>query len=270
MKINTVYEQGDWRINEDQLFVWDNLFAVFDGATSLNKFINPDWKTWGYLASLTAKEIFANSEKGKSLDELIALSNKKISEIMNRHNVDRSKAENRWSTWFAAVRINWDILEWSQIADCIILIINEDNSYKLLIEDYDLDKEIMIEWKNLWNISKNEKLKIIFSKIIELKKKQNIDYWVLNGEDNFNNLLRSWTVNLKWVKHILLFTDWLIPLNENPEQNDNFSNFVKDFLEKWLLYTKEKQRILEDLDPECNKYPRYKRHDDIAAISISL
>lgn len=270
MKTNTVFDQGDWLMNEDQIVINGNLFAVFDGATSLNKFISPEWKTWGYLASLTAKNTFETTSWDKSIIELVTLSNKRISEIMDHHNVDRSKPENRWSTWFAAVKINWDILEWSQIADCIILLINEDNSYKLLIEDYDLDKEIMLEWKNLWNMSKDQKFKIIFNKIVELKKKQNIDYWVLNGEDNFNNLLRSWTVNLKWVKHILLFTDWLIPLNENPENNDNFWDFVKDFLENWLLYTKEKQRILEKSDPECTKYPRYKRHDDIAAISISL
>jgi len=37
MKIETIVEKGSNRLNEDNLVVEDNLFEVFDGATSLDK-----------------------------------------------------------------------------------------------------------------------------------------------------------------------------------------------------------------------------------------
>ena len=268
MKIEKIYDKGIGLMNEDQLLIKENLFAVFDGATSLNNFFDSEGKTGGFLASFIAKETF--SADNSSLTKLAQLANEKIMQEMINNDVDISKKVNLWSTGFAAIKINSDTLEWAQISDCLILLMNKDNSIKLLVEEYSHDKEIMIEWKNLGTISREEKWNILFDKIVNLRKNQNVTYGVLNSEKEYIKFIKTGSVNLKGVRHIVIFTDGLIPPKESPEMPDKFDDFVKYFLDGGITRVKNKIREMENKDSECQKFPRYKKHDDIAAISITL
>jgi hypothetical protein len=82
--------------------------------------------------------------------------------------------------------------------------------------------------------------------------------------------VKSGVVSLERVKHILLFTDGLIPPKKDPKAKDNFDEFVQTFLKEGLEAVKNKIRTKEKTDPSCREYPRYKQHDDIAAIAVIL
>ena len=79
MKHELIYNQGVGVVNEDAWLVHNNVFGVFDGATSMNRFIDRDGKTGGYLASHITKEVFLDKEI--SLKEGFRLANKKIEEF---------------------------------------------------------------------------------------------------------------------------------------------------------------------------------------------
>ena len=57
-QVSQIQEKGSGIINEDSILVKDDIFGVFDGASSLNKYIDENGKTGGYLASSIVKEIF--------------------------------------------------------------------------------------------------------------------------------------------------------------------------------------------------------------------
>lgn len=268
MKVQKIFDKGSGLMNEDQILVRKNLFAVFDGATSLNKYLDAKKRTGGFLASAIAKKAF--SLNNKSLIELANLANKQIQREMLAHNIDTGKKENIWRTGLAVVKINGENLEWLQIADCLILIINKDQSFKLLVKDYDHDRAVLTAWKNLGNIPHDKKWEILKNKMLALSRKQNIDYGVLNGDKKYIKFIKKGKISLKNIKHIILFTDGLIPPKEDPRSPDAFDQFVKNFLTGGLVKIKKEIRDIENKDPQCHKFPRYKKHDDIAAISITL
>ncbi len=44
--VQKIYDKGSRKINEDEMLIKDNLFAVFDGATSLVPYTNLKYKTY--------------------------------------------------------------------------------------------------------------------------------------------------------------------------------------------------------------------------------
>ena len=69
---------------------------------------------------------------------------------------------------------------------------------------------------------------------------------------------------------MLVFTDGLIIPKEDPHAVDDFSTTVKLFQEGGLQKVRDYIRQVENTDPNCWKYPRYKKSDDIAALAISF
>jgi hypothetical protein len=97
----------------------------------------------------------------------------------------------------------------------------------------------------------------------------NRSYGVLNGEKEAEQFLRSGIEPLENVKQILLFTDGLHIPDKIPQKKKNFDCLVEYYLSCGLTGLKDYVRELEKMDPECKIYPRFKCHDDIAAISIT-
>ncbi|MBI4779385.1 hypothetical protein HY797_02955 [Candidatus Falkowbacteria bacterium] len=103
LKIQKIYSQGSRKINEDELLIKDNLFAVFDGATSLVGFKNKQGKTGGKIAAEIAKNIF--TKNSGSLKNLAIQANNKIRVAMIECGINANNKEEIWSAGFAAVRI---------------------------------------------------------------------------------------------------------------------------------------------------------------------
>ncbi len=267
MKIDFILDEGPSK--EDSYLIKGDIFGVFDGFNSLDKFTDENGKTGGLIAATIAKDEFSRGDK--DLRHLSLETNKKIRETMLASNIDMSKKSSLWGTMIAAVRIKNNSFEWVQIGDSLILVIYKDNSFKLLVEDYNHDKEVLKIWKEFAK-QKKENIRGLIENgpLIETRKEINETYGALTGEDGARAFLKGGEESLENVKHILIFTDGLFIPKENPSEDDNWDMFVNFFLKGGLSEVKDFVRGLEKNDPKCWKYPRFKQYDDIAAISISF
>ncbi|MBA3036483.1 MAG: protein phosphatase 2C domain-containing protein [Desulfobacterium sp.] len=268
METEHILAKGSGGTNEDTLVIEKNLFGVFDGATSLDKAFFGSKKTGGMIASSTACSIF--SKNHYPLIELAKAANNSIHDKMISHGVNLSARECLWSTSAAVVRIKEKGLEWIQTGDSFIILIYRDHSYKVLAERTDHDFETLSIWKKMSDKSSSLIHEALEEQIRKTRYRMNRSYGVLNGEKEAETFLKSGVESLENVKEILVFTDGLnIPV-ETPEREKNFDILVERFLCLGLNGLKEHIREIEKNDPGCIKYPRFKCHDDIAAICIRL
>ena len=269
MKADMIHEKGSGRINEDAVSLSDDLFGVFDGATSLTRTKYEDGKTGGFLASCIARDTFI--QNNGALTDLARKANTAIYEKMMEHGVNVADKASLWSTSCAVVRINQNHIEWVQTGDSLLLIIYQDGTYHLPITDFDHDRETLSMWKRLAPLAGEKNIyEILKDKIRETRAGMNVDYGVLNGEESFERFLNTGKTQKEGVKHILLFTDGLFPPSEDPERGPNFDAFVQIFLEGGLKALRDHVRDVEMTDLSCKTFPRFKPHDDIAAVAISF
>jgi hypothetical protein len=271
LNVETVTEAGGVKENEDAFFSEGNRFGVFDGASSLDGYLNDDGKTGAYLASHIVRDAFAQTSA--SLSETADTANRQIQSAMLEKQIDVTRKESLWSTTMAAVEIDMENAEsnWVQIADSLILYIYNDGTYKLLIEDdYNHDREVMGLWKEMADNGTENIREQLQEQVVLLRQTANSKYGVLNGEPEAVNFIRSGKESLKNVSHILLFTDGMMIPEEDPNAEEDFSKTVELFLEGGLTKVREYVREIENSDPECRKYPRYKKSDDLTAVAISF
>lgn len=268
MEIDSIHEKGTGRMNEDALLLGSNFFGVFDGATSLNGFVTEKGETGGYLASQTALEIFQKG--GLSLKEKATVANQAIADKMVSHQVDTDLKHNRWSTSVAAVQLHGDQLEWVQTGDSDIILVYEDNSFQVMVESPNQDYETLNSWRDICLHEKGTIYEVLEDQLKQVRNQMNISYGVLNGEKEAVNFIQTGHHSIRGVKEVLLFTDGLKIPSRDVSYQTNYSEWVEILLSKGLKGLKNEIRRLEKTDPDCRCFPRFKQHDDIAAISIRL
>lgn len=268
MLIQKIYSKGSGELNEDELLVRDDIFAVFDGATGLVEFINQGGKTGGKLATEIAKEVF--SENRRSLKELAILANNRILAEMERIGIDTEQKEALWAISAAVVRLLLEEIEFFQIGDSLILAIYQDGSYKLLTEYLNQDLETMILWKKLADQEEKNIRPKLQDQIVKVRRETNITYGALNGEREAIKFFKFGKIGLNNIKSLILFTDGLIIPKEDPEHPDDWLLLVKTYRKSGLQGLLKYVRSLEKEDPYCWRYPRFKQYDDVAAIGINF
>ena len=266
MRIETILEKGSARLNEDTLVAQGNLFGVFDGATSLNKTVFENGKTGGFIASSAARSVFATNHF--PLVTLADTANQAIHQRMIRHGVDLSRKENLWSTSAAVVRIKDNTLEWVQTGDAQIILIYQDNTHEVLVNREDHDYDTLCLWPGRKKNVSSGKDPAISDQIRKKRAEMNLTYGVLNGELHAMDFLNHGRKSLDQVSTVLLFTDGLSIPSEKPAKKKNFSSLVTLYRDLGLAGLKHHIRRIEKTDPECRRYPRFKPHDDIAAIAL--
>lgn len=297
MKTETILETGSGECNEDFLVLQNNLFGVFDGATSLDDRRFAGGKTGGLIASETAGSIFAKNHY--PLTQLAMDANRAIRERMICNGVDCTRKEDLWSTSAAVVRIKRNTLEWVQTGDSFILLIYQDGSFKVLVEKEDHDFDTLCLWKkeakkrsappdrasapsgttgtkkrtpgasagNGWErIVLSEALR---NQIRKTRAGMNLRYGVLNGEEQAGRFLHHGCESLHGIRDILLFTDGMSIPKQDPNRTKEFKALVDGYLAVGLTGLRDRIRAMEKADPQCIRYPRFKCHDDIAAIAIT-
>ena len=268
LTVDHILDQGSGVINEDIAMVTKNTFGVFDGASSVNIYQDENGKTGGYLAAHLVKKIFTNSDE--DLIETSKRANNFLQQSMEDNAIDTTNSLNRWVAGIAVARIDKNFLEWVQISDCLIMIIKKDGSYKLLVEDYDHDLDTLLLWKQ-YTETGNE---LYRKKFMENRKKvrlaMNSSYGALSGQKEIINFLEHGRESLEDVTDIILFTDGLFIPKKDLQSKDNFDTFVQLYNNGGLENVKSHVRELEASDPDKIHYPRFKVHDDIAAVSIKI
>lgn len=268
MKVETLYDKGVKRVNEDALLLTDSIFGVFDGASGLEPYQNKEGKTGAAIASSIARDVF--SMDTKSLVELAHEANDAIGNAMRKKGVDTSRKTALWATTAAVIKINSDNFDWLQIADSLILTISHNRSFRLLTDYYNHDLKTLIMWQELASRQTENIRNTLNGQLLKVRNRMNVDYGTLDGEKEMERFLKHGIVALDEVAHIIIFTDGLFIPKENPRQPDDFETFVDLFLDGGLKQVHSYVRQQEASDPKCWKYPRFKQYDDIAAIALSF
>ncbi len=266
--VETITEKGSADLNEDVILQDSNVFGVFDGTTSLHSDDLPAGMTGGLIAAQIAADSFR--QEAGNLVSRAEYANGKIGAAAGSEEFTGKEKYRLWSTSAAVVHIEESSFEFCQIGDCLIMVERNDGSFTLLTPDSAHDRETLSLWKNS-DVPEGLTIhQFLAEQIRTIRNKMNIFYGVLNGEPEALNFLCRGRESLDGVQAILLFTDGLFLPKKDPHQLDNWSLFVDLYLSGGLPAIHQKVRSLELLDPDCRMYPRFKKHDDIAAIAITF
>jgi hypothetical protein len=268
MHVETVFEQGVGTMNEDFHFVHGNQFGVFDGATSLTQATYRNGRTGGFLASNIVGNAFMDEKT--PLLELADRANSSIRDAMLESGVDLSDKGYLWSTSAAVVRLNEDHFEWVQIGDCLVMIIHADGRHEIIPSAFNHDLDTLNMWKEVSGQTDAPIISALHDQILNVRRFSNVTYGVLNGEKEAMGFMNHGSMPLDTVSHILLFTDGLFLPKSDPSGREDFDLFSSLYLSGGLRRVRNHIREIEAQDAGCRAYPRFKAHDDIAAISIAF
>ncbi|MEI7750228.1 MAG: protein phosphatase 2C domain-containing protein [Candidatus Moraniibacteriota bacterium] len=268
MDIQTVYDKGIKPVNEDSFLVADPIFGVFDGVSVMEPGApREDGLTGAAIASRIARDVFASGDG--TLIELALRANDAIRKAMEENGVDWKRKTAQWATTATVIRIGNGSFDWLHIGDSVVLVVMNDGSCRILGSGHGQDREVLIEWKKLADQG-IENIRAAMSDTMSTARNSEANYGDLDGDPDIERYLEHGTESLEKVRHIFLFTDGLVIPKEDPASDDDLRLFVDTFEKRTLEGLRDHVRTLEDADPKCWKYPRFKQHDDIAAIAISF
>ncbi len=265
-------EQGSSAANEDALRADSRLSIVCDGATSLTG--SGAQAASGYpgsggqkAATITASVFADNPEQDLSLSARTA--NSLIREAMIAEQVNVYRREHLWSTSFAAVQIRDGAIRWCQIGDCAVVAVFDDGSSELLTEVPNQDKDILNHWQRVGPGSSKTIHQELAGDIIDVRKTMNRAFGSLNGEPDAIAFLSCGCLEDDGrVSDILLFSDGLFPPSSDPARPLDAEKLVELYLAGGMENVRNHVRRLQQTDPSCCIYPRFKKFDDISAVAL--
>lgn len=271
MQIEHVLEKGSGEMNEDSLLISKSIFGVFDGLTSLTKYKDNRGISGGLIASKLVKNEF---ETNTSLPfaNIVKIALRKLEKIMVDQNIDMTKKEERLSTTLAVVRISNNSLEYIQVGDSPIIIINKDGTHEVIMSSNNSDKEALLLWMRLTHEEKIRewwKDKRMMDQLLKDRHRANIRFGTVNGEKEVFKFIKTGVKQVNRIKKILITTDGLFLPQVNPAEGEKMEELIALYQNMGLQKLKEYVRELEKKDTQF-KYPRFKQHDDMAAISITF
>ncbi|MBU1567663.1 MAG: protein phosphatase 2C domain-containing protein [Proteobacteria bacterium] len=267
-QVETLLEKGSGALNEDVLLQTDDLFGVFDGATSLDKRKFAGNLTGGLFAARIVAQTF--QQGCGNLAKLADNANRHIRSAQLAANVCLNERHRLWSTSLAVVRLTGDGFEYCQTGDALILLLLDDGGYRLVTPEIDIDRETLQLWKTSQAAPTTTIQDLLAEQIVRVRLQMNVSYGVLNGEPEAMQFLRHGFHELAGVSDILLFTDGLFLPREYPLKGDDWQILVDLYRGGGIQAVRNHVRRLQEEDPTCRKYPRFKQHDDIAAVAIQL
>jgi hypothetical protein len=267
-QVETLLEKGSAEFNEDVLLEAGDVFGVFDGATSLDRRRFHGNLTGGLLAARTAAETFRDGHAG--LFQRAGEANRRIRRAQQAESVALTDRHRFWSTSLAVIRLGDERLEYCQTGDAQIVLLMSDGSYRIVTPDVDIDRETLRLWQETDAAPGVAIQDVLAEQIHKVRLQMNISYGVLNGEPAAMNFLRHGYEDRTGVSDILLFTDGLFLPRENPQEDNDWQTFVELYRRGGLQAVRDRVRGLQENDPGCRTYPRFKQHDDIAAVAVRL
>ncbi|MEK7079653.1 MAG: protein phosphatase 2C domain-containing protein [Patescibacteria group bacterium] len=271
MRVEYVLDKGSGEMNEDSLLISKSIFGVFDGLTSLTKYKDNRGVSGGLVASRLVKEEF---EKHPSLplENIVKISLQKLEKIMVDRNIDLTKKEERLSTTLAVVRTSNDLLEYIQVGDSPIIIINKDGTHEVIMSSNNSDKKALLLWMKFTHeegIREWGKDKRMMDQLLMDRHGANVRFGTLNGEKEVLGFIKTGTKKISEIKQILITTDGLFLPQENPSEGEKIEELIDLYQKMGLKKLKDYVREVETKDTQF-KYPRFKLHDDMAAISLTF
>jgi serine/threonine protein phosphatase PrpC len=257
-------------LNEDKVLINEqqNIFGVFDGASSLDSYLSSEGKTGAYIAANIAASIF-NTEKG-DLDKIALVANDNIEAAHKAANIDVSKNLNRFGTTAAVIKIKAGAAQLLQVGDSVIIIIKKNGIAETPLGYFDHDLNIMRKWRKLADKGASDIRGIVADDVIALRESANRAYGMLNGDKKLKDFIKITQTDLDDVATILLLTDGMYIPKADPNQDENWNDYARLYREGGLKKIYNTVRKIEATDPKLIKYPRYKLHDDASGIAIDF
>lgn len=251
--------------NEDRFIVGDNFYIVIDGATPLKKKGDTNLACW--MVTYLKKNI--NKYKGFVKDRLIQLSKDAYNELAIESS-DKSLLPSASMSW---VEDDGEYYNVGILGDCEVTFktIN-DEIIRCFSDDItkldDLAISRMIDVAKTYNIHIVEARKHIQDILIKHRKLINEP----GGYSAFtlsNNLVlneKTFKIRKDLVKEIYLYSDGFSQSFQHLEVYQSHEEMFANSLE----LDEEIEKIVAQAfaDPYCDKYPRFKKIDDITAIKI--
>lgn len=266
--IETLLEKGSGVINEDCIVIGEKTYGVFDGATSLSPTVFQGNLTGGRLAAEICAAAF--SDESLTLSQAAGRATQEIRRKAVASGVDYRRKEQIWSASGAIVRLHGDRFDWCQIGDCHIVAVYSDGSKRLLTEDSGQDLLTLRKWKEIAPGCSGTIMEHLADEIQAVRQTMNSAYGVLNGEVEALDFLKSGCQVLDNVRKILIYSDGLMLPQRNPESQQDLEMFVSLYDKGGLSCIRDYIRGKQLEDIGCRDYPRFKTHDDISAVALSL
>ena len=272
LTFHSITEKGVRPLNEDALLaVADSgVAAVFDGASSIEKYTDERGNTGGYIAAHVAAGEFARAHG--SLEEAFRAANTAIEREHERAAIDVSDPARRFGTTVAALRFDKDNLELLQCGDSTILVINRDGRVSAPLGYHDHDLPTMLEMKRLIDagVRGPEVRAGIWPSIERVRRESNVSYGMLNGDPRALDYVRSVSISRDAIASVLLITDGMYIPKEDPSADEDWQLYGELYRKSGVAGLLAYVREIEHSDPDLVRYPRFKMSDDATAVAIDF
>lgn len=279
MKVESYTRQGVGRFNEDAVVINERLgiYGVLDGSTSLVPFEMNNGKTGGFLASRFVKNNIESIEESSSLLSVLDRANRCLGEEMKNHGIAIDEKEQLWCTAASIIQVTNHHLYFAQTGDTMILVVYEDGIRVLTQPQIEhVDRMASEKWIKLIKSGVRSQKDLFAGIKDQLKENRYLantqdGYGVLNGEDSAVEFVEYGRVNRQGIMHVLLFTDGLfLPKEVVPDETHYWKFIASMLVRKGLKGYIDDLVALEETDPECIQYPRFKKSDDKTAMMLSF
>lgn len=280
LKVDYRTVKGVSELNEDSLIINEDilLYGVADGVSSIAPFKNEENLTGGYIASNEVSIYFEELRNYNNLREDLVAINNRLQAKMNEYYIDISMKETLWGTALALVKITETGVDFIQTGDCMILAVYQDSSIRPLtrLQTDHLEQIALNRWKELIHKGVNSQkdlMKDVKDILVSNRKKSNTanGYGVLNGEDHAVEYSEYGKINKNGLKHLILITDGLfLPVESVPKGERYWDYVANSILYKGIEQYTNDLIELEESDPECLRFPRFKKSDDKAGLLITF
>jgi hypothetical protein len=297
--IEIISRIGSRAVNEDTYVInkEQGIFAVIDGATGLDGLS-------GSIASGIIRKALQEEEGGlleRVLKGNATLAEKAVEAIHDPkvNSIQDIEKQQRSCCAMAAIELSTssrhDVIKMNYVtaADCLLFVqYKNGHIHQVNYDDIDhFDQKgldlAMEQWKNHVIEDENpndwESLKITQTMkgireivdpiLLQNRKSLNTSegYGIIDGSPEVGDFLATGTIPLVNVQKILLLTDGLKIHSHRHEKIENeWLHTAKLAFEHGLDYLEKEILDIEENDPACYEYPRFKQHDDKTGILIHL
>jgi hypothetical protein len=268
-RVETLNEQGSGPFNEDVVLSCGNLYGVFDGATSLER---ETFTEHGLSGGLLAASIAARTfeEYSGSLVDRADQANQRIAMAQHACGISGNERHRLWSTSLAVLRLGEESFEYCQTGDAMILVLYGNGGHRLVTPEVDIDGDTLTQWHERAEAGATDIYQSLAEQIRRVRLEMNVTYGVLNGEGHALDFLQYGRDSLAGVSDILIFTDGLCLPRRSPRDASAWGELAAIYRCCGLSGLRDHVRRLQQDDPQCRIFPRFKKHDDIAAVAITL
>jgi serine/threonine protein phosphatase PrpC len=267
------------RPNEDAYAVNESqcVYAVIDGVSSLVPYTDEAGMTGGAIAARVVKEHLQRLPADSDLLDALLAANACLRERMQSEQVDLSRKEALWGAAVASVRIGEKEIRYAQTGDCMLFAVYADDTVRALTHPQvkHLEERAFRKWEEGIQAgmrTRAELIDYVRDILIDNRYQANTDggYGVLNGDPACRDFLEYGKINRTGVKAVVLVTDGLLWPTARGEAWTGWEATVLPIVKKGLQAYADDLLALENGDPECIAYPRFKKSDDKTGMVIYL